>query len=386
MFIKSLLTLSVAVAVSSAHANEFVLEKLAKPSSQHVSLTLDPAQETFSGMTEIALEVLKPTNYIELNGVAYATQMAKLLGAENCDLSAEMLKTGKVKFSCDEQIQPGKYTLKVDFTAPYNRQSVGLYKTLDQGVPYLFTQFEMSDARRAFPVFDEPSYKIPFQLTITAPSSQKVYANTPELKTTVNGDMTTHFFDKTPPIPSYLVAMAVGPFEEREVKGMPIPGRVITPQGKIHLGEYAEQAMPKVLAALEGYFGIPYVYKKLDSVAVPEFPFGAMENAGLVTYREDILLLDLATATRNKKQRNVSIIAHELAHQWYGNLVTMKWWNDLWLNEAFASWMAAKITAQLNPEFESHLDLPQNNVMALDARLSTKPIRKPIKTEADIMD
>lgn len=317
-------------------------KKLAKPSSQNVSLTLDPSKDTFTGMTEIALEVLKPTHYIELNGVDYAVKMAQLLGKENCDLSNEILKTGKVKFSCDEKIQPGKYTLNIDFSAPYNRQSVGLYKTLDQGTPYLFTQFEMSDARRAFPVFDEPSYKIPFQLTITAPSSQKVYANTPELKTTINGDMTTHFFDKTPPIPSYLVAMAVGPFEEIDIEGMPIPGRVITPQGKIHLAEYAKDNMPRVLAALEEYFGIPYVYKKLDSVAVPEFPFGAMENSGLVTYREDILLVDLAAATRSKKQRNVSIIAHELAHQWYGNLVTMKWWNDLWLNEAFASWMAAK--------------------------------------------
>ncbi|UOB74108.1 MULTISPECIES: M1 family metallopeptidase [Pseudoalteromonas] len=386
MFLKSLLTVSVALAINAANANEFVIEKLAKPSSQNVSLTLDPSKDTFTGMTEIALEVLKPTHYIELNGVDYAVKMAQLLGKENCDLSNEILKTGKVKFSCDEKIQPGKYTLNIDFSAPYNRQSVGLYKTLDQGTPYLFTQFEMSDARRAFPVFDEPSYKIPFQLTITAPSSQKVYANTPELKTTTNGDMTTHFFDKTPPIPSYLVAMAVGPFEEIDIEGMPIPGRVITPQGKIHLAEYAKDNMPRVLAALEEYFGIPYVYKKLDSVAVPEFPFGAMENSGLVTYREDILLVDLAAATRSKKQRNVSIIAHELAHQWYGNLVTMKWWNDLWLNEAFASWMAAKMTKQLNPEFESHLDLPQNNVMALDARLSTKPIRKPIKTEADIMD
>ena len=386
MFLKSLLTVSVALAMTTANANEFVIEKLAKPSSQKVSLTLDPSQDTFTGMTEIALEVLKPTHYIELNGVAYAVKMAQLLGDKNCDLNNEMLKTEKVKFSCDEQIQPGKYTLKIDFSAPYNRQSVGLYKTIDQGTPYLFTQFEMNDARRAFPVFDEPSYKIPFQLTITAPTSQKVYANTPELKTTVNGEMTTHYFDKTPPIPSYLVAMAVGPFEELEIKDMPIPGRVITPQGKIHLADYAKENMPKVLAALEAYFGIPYIYKKLDSVAVPEFPFGAMENSGLVTYREDILLVDLAAATRSKKQRNVSIIAHELAHQWYGNLVTMKWWNDLWLNEAFASWMAAKITKQLNPEFESHLDLPQNNVMALDARLSTKPIRKPIKTEADIMD
>ncbi|WP_394202873.1 M1 family metallopeptidase [Marinagarivorans algicola] len=386
MFLKSLLAVSVALATQDISANEYVIEKLAKPSSQKVSLTLDPSQETFTGVTEISLKVLKPTQYIELNGLAYATTMAQLMGKKDCDLSSEMLKTGKVKFICDKEIKPGKYTLRIDFTAPYNRQSVGLYKTLDQGTPYLFTQFEMSDARRAFPVFDEPEYKIPFQLTITAPTSQKVYANTPVLNTTVHGDMTTHYFDKTPPIPSYLVAMAVGPFEEMAIEGMPIPGRVITPQGKIHLAEYAKDNMPRVLAALEDYFGIPYVYQKLDSVAVPEFPFGAMENSGLVTYREDILLVDLAAATRSKKQRNVSIIAHELAHQWYGNLVTMQWWNDLWLNEAFASWMAAKITKQLNPEFESHLDLPQNNVMALDARLSTKPIRKPIKTEADIMD
>lgn len=173
MFFKSLLTVSVALAINAANANEFVIEKLAKPSSQKVALTLDPSQDTFTGMTEISLEVLKPTRYIELNGVDYATKMVQLLGEQNCDLNSEMLKTGKVKFSCEEQIQPGKYTLKIDFSAPYNRQSVGLYKTLDQGVPYLFTQFEMSDARRAFPVFDEPSYKIPFQLTITAPHFTK---------------------------------------------------------------------------------------------------------------------------------------------------------------------------------------------------------------------
>ena len=128
MFLKSLLTVSVALAMGAANANEFVIEKLAKPSSQQVSLTLDPSQDTFTGMTEISLEVLKPTKYIELNGVAYAVKMAQLLGDENCDLNNEMLKTGKVKFSCDEQIQPGKYTLKVDFSAPYNRQSVGYTK------------------------------------------------------------------------------------------------------------------------------------------------------------------------------------------------------------------------------------------------------------------
>ncbi|MBQ4845356.1 M1 family metallopeptidase [Pseudoalteromonas sp. MMG005] len=389
MFYKRLLALAISLAMQTAHAsedNDYIIEPLAKPSSQSVHLTLDPNKDTFSGISRIELSVLEATHYIEINGLDYAIELAKLIGNTECDLSNTMLKTGKVRLHCDQQLQPGKYTLTINFDAPYNQQSVGLYKTIDQGKAYLFTQFEMSDARRAFPVFDEPQYKIPFQLTITAPNAQKVYANTPLIKAQKNKTNTTHFFDVTPPIPSYLVAMAVGPFEEKAITGMPIPGKVITPQGKLALADYAIDNMPKVLKVLEDYFGIPYVYKKLDSVAVPEFPFGAMENSGLVTYREDILLVDPNNATSRQKQTNVSVIAHELAHQWYGNLVTMKWWNDLWLNEAFASWMAAKVTQQLNPEFNSHLDLPQNYVMTLDAQLSTKPIRKPIKTEADIMD
>ncbi|MCG9696689.1 M1 family metallopeptidase [Shewanella sp. Isolate11] len=367
-------------------ANEFVLNKVAKPISQAVKLTLDPAKDNFTGSTEIKLDVLDNTHIIELNGVAYTASDIKLGGAGQCDMTAKMLDTGIVQLHCDHEIKAGSYTLSLDFSAPYNRQSVGLYKTIDAGLPYLFTQFEMSDARRAFPVFDEPSYKIPFQVTITAPSSEKVYSNTPEISVSSKDGFTTHTFAQTKPIPSYLVAFAVGQFEELEVKGMKVPGRVITTKGKIEMAEYAAKQMPVILSALEDYFGVDYPYPKLDTVAVPEFPFGAMENAGLVTYREDIILVDDKNATQNAKQRSVSVIAHELAHQWYGNLVTMAWWNDLWLNEAFASWMAAKITYQVHPEFESNLRLSKNNVMGLDARLSTKPIRKPIKTEADIMD
>ena len=371
---------------ASLSANEYVLSKVAKPLSQAINLTLDPKLDTFSGSTQIQIEVLSPTHIIDISGVAYTAANIRLDGAFQCDMTANMLDTGIVKLKCADKIVPGKYTLSMDFTAPYNRQSVGLYKTIDADLPYLFTQFEMSDARRAFPVFDEPEYKIPFQVTINAPSSEKVYSNTPEVDTEIKGDVTRHTFAQTKPIPSYLVAFAVGQFEEIEVTGMKIPGRVITTKGKIELAKYAAEQMPMVLNALEEYFGVDYPYAKLDSVAVPEFPFGAMENAGLVTYREDILLLDDSNATQNARQRTVSIVAHELAHQWYGNLVTMKWWNDLWLNEAFASWMAAKITHQTHPEFESNLRLSKNRVMALDARLSTKPIRKPIKTEADIMD
>ncbi|MGE6648863.1 M1 family metallopeptidase [Shewanella colwelliana] len=377
-----------AALISSAplSANEFVLSKVAKPISQAIKLSLDPALDNFSGSTQIQIEVLNNTKTIDINGVAYTATNIKLDGVSQCDMTSKMLDTGIVKLHCANEIVPGKYTLSMDFTAPYNRQSVGLYKTIDGDLPYLFTQFEMSDARRAFPVFDEPEYKIPFQVTITAPSGDKVYSNTPEISTNVAGEMTTHTFAQTKPISSYLVAFAVGQFEEIEVTGMKVPGRVITTKGKIELAKYAAQQMPVVLGALEEYFGVDYPYAKLDSVAVPEFPFGAMENAGLVTYREDILLLDDNSATQNARQRTVSIIAHELAHQWYGNLVTMAWWNDLWLNEAFASWMASKITHQTHPEFESNLRLSKNRVMGVDARLSTKPIRKPINTEADIMD
>lgn len=367
-------------------ANQFVLSKHAKPISQAVSLALDPHKDNFSGSTDIKIQVTEKTKVIQLNGVDYTATNIQLTGDQSCDMTANMLDTGIVNLICDQDIKPGHYQLHLDFTAPYNRQSVGLYKTIDAGVPYLFTQFEMSDARRSFPVFDEPEYKIPFQVTITSPSNEKVYSNTPVVSTQVNGDQTTHIFAQTKPLSSYLVAYAVGDFESIPVKGMKIPGNVITTKGKIGLAGYAAKEMPAILERLETYFGVDYPYQKLDSMALPEFPFGAMENAGLVTYREDILLLDETTASQNTKQSSVSIVAHELAHQWYGNLVTMQWWNDLWLNEAFASWMAAKVTHDLHPEFESHLRLSKNRVMSMDARLSTKPIRKPINNEADIMD
>ncbi|WP_440056626.1 M1 family metallopeptidase (plasmid) [Pseudoalteromonas sp. T1lg65] len=390
MFTKSLISaailLSLSAASSASESKLHRLAKVAKPTEHHVKLNLDPSKERFDGQSIIHLEVLKPTKTIEINGLDYAIEFAKLVGEQSCDLANEMLKTGKVILSCEQTLAPGKYKLTVDFNAPYNRQSVGLYKTVDRGTPYLFTQFQMSDARRAFPVFDEPEYKIPFQLTITAPDSQKVFANTQVIKTEKSNGNTTHYFEKTLPLPSYLIAMSVGPFEVSPVSGMSVPGNVITPEGKSSVSASSIKETPKILKALEDYFDLPYVYSKLDQVAVPEFPFGAMENAGLVTYREDILLIDPEASSRNKKVYHVNVIAHELAHQWYGNLVTMKWWNDLWLNEAFATWMAAKITKQLYPELETHLDLPQNKAMYTDAKVSTLPVRRTINTEADIMN
>ncbi|MDK1287688.1 M1 family metallopeptidase [Pseudoalteromonas umbrosa] len=388
MFKRTLLstTIFLSLTASANMSEDYRLAKVAKPIQQHVSLDVDPAKERFSGQTTIDIQVLKDTQFIELNGLDYAIEFAKLLGDKPCDLKDTMLKTGKVKLACDTIIPKGKYTLKIAFDAPYNRQSVGLYKSIDRGVPYLFTQFQMSDARRAFPVFDEPEFKIPFQLTITAPSSQKVYANTPVIKTDSNDGKTTHYFDKTPPLSSYLVALAVGPFEHVPVEKMSVPGNIVTPHGKIGIAHSAVKETPKILNALEQYFDIPYAYKKLDQVALPEFPYGAMENAGLITYREEILLVDPITQPRNDFNTHLYVIAHELAHQWYGNLVTLKWWNDMWLNEAFATWIGGKVVTKLYPELERDLLLPQHNAMVRDAMITTKPIRKPINSSDDIMD
>ena len=193
-------------------------------------------------------------------------------------------------------------------------------------------------------------------------------------------------FMETPPLSSYHLAMAVGRFDATRIPDLAVPGYVYTTVGKSELAESAAKETAKILGALEAYFGTPYPYRKIDFLALPEFPFGAMENVGAVTYRDDILLLDPERAGPTDVQTMVGVIAHELAHMWYGNLVTMEWWNDLWLNEAFATWMAGKVVRQEYPELRTHLSLASSYAMTVDARPSTLPIRKPITSEADIMD
>ena len=357
------------------------------PSQQSVFLKLDPSKDDLSGKTNIVITVKKATNSIRFNAVDIRVTSAHLVkDNQRIPLTVQPSAGGIQSASTEKTLEPGEYQLELEFAGPYNRQSVGLYKTFEQGIPYLFSQFEFTDARRAFPLFDEPIFKIPFQLTISAPKGQQVYSNTPEISRYEEGDWITYEFASNPPISSYLVALAVGPFEKIPVENLSLPGQIITTKGKIEQAKYAAQITPAILKTLEDYFGIPYPYKKLDQIAAPEFRFGAMENPGLVVYRDNTLLLNEKTAPVTSKSLTAGIIAHELAHQWYGNLVTMKWWDDLWLNEAFATWMAAKVVNQLYPEFEQELKLPQNAVMTSDAKVSTNPIRKPIKTEDDIND
>jgi len=366
--------------------DEFRMAKLARPIEQSIWLRLDPSQEGFEGRVKIELELPEAGKVIQFSGRDYVIDSAAVTGAVDCALTAAMGAQGVVTATCAENLPAGRYALEITFHAPFNRQSAGLYKTMAGDDPYLFTQFEMSDARRAFPVFDEPEYKIPFTVTISVPDGLKAYANTPETAHSTKDGWTTREFAPTLPIPTYLLALAIGPLEEYPVTGLSVPGRIITVRGKSEQAAYAAQQMPRILAALEAYFGRPYPYAKLDSVAVPEFSFGAMENVGLITYREELLLLDAEHASLEQKRSSLTVMAHEMAHQWYGNLVTMRWWDDLWLNEAFATWMGEKIIAELYPELDLHLTLQQNNAMPIDALVTTKPIRKPIRSEADVFD
>lgn len=353
-----------------------------RPLWQRVQLRTDPAQSSYSGSTRIGLKLDRASASFRLHAVDLRIKKAVLHGVP---LKVEA-QPPTLLLTAPRPLSAGEYQLQLDFVAAYNTHSQGLYRFRDGGRAYLSTQFEMSEARRCFPCFDEPAFKIPFQLSVAAPSDQNVYSNSPQLGEVRKGNWTTHEFARTPPMPSYLVALAVGPYQSAAVHGMSVPGRIVAPQGKLGLAQFSRQNTPKIVRALERYFDIPYAYSKLDQIAISEFPYGAMENAGLITYREDILLVNQKTASQDSKTLTLMVISHELAHQWFGNLVTMKWWNDLWLNEAFASWMASKLVNQLYPELEYFLETPQNHVMTQDANLSSKPIRKPIRNEADIMD
>ncbi len=350
------------------------------PTSESVSLVTDPAKDDYRGSVLVDLDVKKATSEFRFHSIDMAlTSLTLAKGESAIDVTHAKGEDGTVVVTAAKLLQPGKYSLAIDFTNKYNRQAVGLYKmALKDGSPYLYTQFEAIDARRAFPCWDEPSVKIPYELTLTVPESFDAVANTPVVSESKKDGQKTVRFAKTKPLPSYLVAMAIGQFDYTPIEGMSVPGRVIAPKGQGHLTKLAAEITPPVLAALEKYFGGKYPFEKNDLIAVPEYWAGAMENPGLITYRDTVLLLDPARATPSQRQSLIRVTAHELAHMWFGDVVTMEWWDDLWLNESFADWMGDKITDQLHPEFGHAIGEMQGvqAVMTQDARSTTDPIRK----------
>ncbi|MEJ2258069.1 MAG: M1 family metallopeptidase, partial [Woeseiaceae bacterium] len=355
-----------------------------EPVSQVIELRLDPAEEAFSGTTSIELIIEQETDRIGINQVGLELAGIKLDSEQGQrDLQATAGDWERSWLADGEPIPPGDYTLRIDFSGKHATDSLGMHRAKFEGRDYIFTQMESMYARRAFPSFDEPSFKIPFRLIINAPAELTVVANTPVETVEKQDGRQRVTFMETPPLPTYLVAYAVGPLDRAAIEGIPVPGHVYVPRG--HAGQlgFVLRETPKILAALENYFGSDYPFRKLDFVAVPEFAFGAMENPGLITYRTDILLVGDDVSGRQAADV-LNVIAHEIAHIWYGDVVTMAWWDDLWLNEAFATWMAKSILETEYPQYETVLSLPQSRAFARDELTTARAIRGEVRNNDEI--
>ena len=259
----------------------------------------------------------------------------------------------------------------------------------DQGRKYAATQFESTDARRAFPSFDEPAYKATFDITAIAPKGDVAISNSKVVSDTPGpGNNHTVKFAPTPKMSSYLAALIVGDFESIEGQADGIPIRVWSTPGKKEMGQFALETAEHVLHYYDNYFSVKYPYGKLDLVGIPDFSAGAMENTACITFREVLLQIDEKHGSVQMKKEIAGVIAHEMAHQWFGDLVTMEWWNDVWLNEGFATWMSSKPIEQWKPEWQFNLDdvSDTDRTMETDSLASTRPIEQPANTPAQILE
>src|SRR5438093_9134800 len=285
-------------------------------------------------------------------------------------------------------IQTGRFsgTLEVDYKGKVSESLTGFYKAPYGDKYVLTTHFEAGHARRLLPCIDHPAYKADFKLTVRTRNDLSVISNMPVETEKKEGNKKTVTFQKTPKMSTYLLYLGIGRFEEdknRHNKTELYTASVVKPDGKIKTG-LAFEAAQKSLEFYEKYFGIPYDLPKLHLIAVPEFAYGAMENWGAITFREILLHADKDTSTSTKK-RIAEVIAHEIAHMWFGNLVTMKWWDDLWLNEAFATWVAYKSVDLWKPEWRLWDDFLESKegALAADALVNTHPIYSEVKSPAE---
>jgi len=347
---------------------------------------------TFSGNETIELNISKSFSEITLHSSEIEIIDVDLSGKTpsiESDVESET-----VTFHFDSEISPGNYSLNINFSGTLNDRLRGFYRSryLDSNGLEKFmatTQFEATDARKAFPCWDEPESKSIFSVSINLPKELTAISNMPEdqILDLGNGLKNVTFAD-TPIMSTYLLGFTIAEMEcvQKKTKHGTLM-RVWTTKGKEKQGNWALESSIQLLDFFNDYFGIPYPLPKLDHLAIPDFAAGAMENWGIITYREAVLLMDEDNTSATTKQFIVEVIAHEMAHQWFGNLVTMKWWNDLWLNESFASWMGDKATDWLHPEWDmwtQFLTHDTNRGLSLDGLANSHPIEQAVKNPAEI--
>ena len=381
-----------------AKSNAVSLPADVRPVEYRLTLEPDLSTFTFKGTETVAVEVLSPTSRLVLNCIEIAVQSCRITREGGFDLAAADIEYDAseetVTFTFESELEPGPADLHLEFTGELNDKLRGFYRSQYKGVDgeerYLATtQLEATDARRAFPCWDEPALKAVFDVTLVVPSDLTAISNMPVAsETEARPGVRAVRYDKTPIVSTYLLAFIVGDLdsiEHRDAGGT--LHRVWTTRGKVEQGRFALETSVRLLEYLNDYFGIPYPLPKLDHIAIPDFAAGAMENWGAVTYRETALLVDPDNSSAGTRERVASVVAHEMAHMWFGDLVTMAWWNDLWLNESFASWMGNKAVDHLYPEWDMWTQFvtdDTNRGLSLDGLKSSHPVEQEVSSAAEI--
>jgi alanyl aminopeptidase len=364
---------------------------VAAPVHYALDMTIVPDQDTFTGTVDVKIDLKKATPVLWLNAERLQVREASL-AAEGGTIAARIITEPHdyVGFQFDHPVGPGEATLHVSYQGEINRKDQqGIFQMKDGGQWYVYSQFEQIWARRAFPCFDEPGYKVPWQMTLHVKKDQVALSNTSILSETDTGDgMKSVKFAETPPLPSYLVALTVGNLDLVDAgsagkKNTRI--RIVVPKGRAAEAKYAAETSGPILTLLENYFGIPYPYDKLDEVAVPLSGL-SMEHPGLITHSGFVILRKPDEDTLGRQREWVSVCAHEMGHQWFGDLVTTAWWDDIWLNEGFASWMANKIVNEYHPEWQMNIGELNGyqGAMYSDGLVSARQVRQPILSNDDI--
>lgn len=355
-----------------------------RPLCYAIDLTVLPEESTFSGSVYIDLLMDSLLTEIVLHALDLRIEKAELNGLA-AKVSGDALSE-TITVTTSQSMPQETARLSLHFSGMLNQQMRGLYAAQAGTETFAFTQFEATDARRMFPCFDEPAIKARFRLAVTVPAHLTALSNMPVTAEKVNGRFKQVTFDETPVMSTYLLALAVARLEKKEIWVGETSVAVWTLPDQLSLGAFALKVTQAVLPLLNTYFDLPCPTPKLDLVCVPDFAMGAMENWGAIFFRDSCLLLDEPLSSTSMQRRVADVITHEIVHQWFGNLVTMVWWDDLWLNESFATWLACKIVDQWRPEWCFWLSFQQGKAMplALDALKNSRAIRAEVSSAAEI--
>lgn len=362
-----------------------------RPTRYAVDLTIDPSQAAFTGSISIDLALDSPTSFLWLHGTDLQVTSASVsAGGQEIEARPVVGNEEFLGFSFARSVAAGTATLRIAYTGMVDSvRSRGIYRVREpDGRWYAYTFFEAVDARRAFPCFDEPGFKVPWQVTIHSRSRDVAVSNAPLASATLERGGKTWKFNETKPLPSYLVAFVVGPFEivnAGTAGRYKTPLRFIVPRGRAADLGYARASTSKAVGLLEDFFGMALPYGKLD-VAVPPRYWGTMEHPGIVAMGQPLTLIQPGGESIQRKLAFTNILIHELAHYWFGDYVTMEWWDETWLNEALASWLDKKLTDRFDPAWRFRMEslYAMSNAMSADALVSTKAIRQPITKSTDI--